>query len=269
MAHAKKASRCFYVNSQRAMVFSFTDYKSKINWYEGLFESVTNETIIGEASPIYSHTTLIPEIPARIYNYNPDAKIIYIVREPISRLKSVWRQTLSTGHWYTQVYKNYCDVEVPVMPKTFIKAVYEYPPFLEDCRYWTHLSNYRKFFEDKNILLLFFEDLKTNPQEAYKDVCTFLNISPVYDGKPFKKKNSSVGKMEYRTWAVKLRQNKMLFETLKTTLNALKINPKLHKKAIDYNVDITHKQKKDILKSLDTEIHNIMRYGNRNPNIWN
>ena len=55
----------------------------------------------------------------------------------------------------------------------------------------------------------------------------------------------------------------------KATLNVLKINPKLHKKVIDYRVEITHQQKKEILKSLDPEISNILRYGNRNPNIWN
>ena len=155
------------------------------------------------------------------------------------------------------------------MPKTFIKAVYEYPPFLEACKYWTHLNNYRKYFEDKNILLLFFEDLKTNPDEMYKKVCTFLNVSPIYDEKLFKKINPSIGKMEYRTWAVKLRQNRMLFKMLKAIFHFAKINPKLHKKEIKYKVDITHNQKKDILNSLNSEITNILKYGNKNSNIWN
>jgi len=57
-------------------------------------------------SPIYSETKLMPEIPKRIYDYNPNAKIIYIVKNPIERLKSVWRQTLFNEHNYNNMYKN-------------------------------------------------------------------------------------------------------------------------------------------------------------------
>jgi len=105
-------------------VFYDKDYKSKISIYLKIFPDCEYVLYKGESSPIYSETTVCPEIPKRIHSYNSEAKILYLVRSPYSRLKSVWRQTVSTGHW---AERKYYDI---LMPSDFEKAVFEYPPFL-------------------------------------------------------------------------------------------------------------------------------------------
>jgi len=248
--------------------FSSEDFNVRFDEYEKLFFEVTNEKVIGEATPAYSETTILQEIPKRIYNFNPNAKIIYIVREPIERIKSVWRQTLHTGHWYKPFYKNYFGIDVPLMPKNFAKAIYSYPPFIEATKYWTQLNNYRAFFDDKNILLLFFEDLKANPKSVYSSICTFLDIRDISEEAIFEKKNSSKGKKVERRWVVKLRKKKILLNLYKYISKMLNINLKLQKE-IPYEIDLSFEEKENIYKELEDEIFKILQYGKKDMNFWN
>jgi len=247
--------------------FSFSDYKKKMEWYHGLFKDVKDEKIIGEASPIYSETTLIPEIPKRLYDYNPNAKIIYIVREPISRLKSVWQQTLSSGHWYKQKYKDYTDVEVPKMSRKFTNAVFSYPAFLEATKYWTHLNNYRNYFDDKNILLLFFEDLRDKPEIVYEQLCNFLEIEPKQSKNLFEKQNASEGKTKEFALVVKLRNNKTIYNVF-NRLKKYGLKISFPKKSMNSKVKINKEQKEKISNLLEIEIEKTLKYGKKSLGFW-
>jgi len=248
--------------------FSFSTFKSKIDEYESLFANAVDEKYRGEASPVYSETTLLSEIPKRIYNYNADSKVIFIVREPISRLKSVWRQTLSSGHWHENKYKLYCDVKVPMMPKSFEKAVFNYPPFLEASKYWTHLNNYMKYFDKKNILLLFYEDLRDNPEGFYKETCNFLGIDYVINENTLKKQNSSIGKTVENPLAVKIRKIPFVVNSYRwiSKITGIKLNT--ISKEIDYNINIDKDLVDKINQELKEETENILKFGGKPKAFW-
>jgi len=248
--------------------FSFSDYEKRLDWYHNLFKNVKNEKIIGEASPIYSETTLIPELPERIFRFNPDAKIIYIVREPIDRLKSAWRQTLYSGHWYKEAYKNYTDVKVNPMSKKFKKAVFSYPAFLEATKYHTHLNNYRKYFSDDKILLLFFEDLKTDPKGLYKIICSFLQVPYVFKEQIFEKKNSSNQKKMVRKWVLQLKKYKEIQSIYSWIKEKTGFKANIGTKSIKYEIRVSKKIEKKIYDYLQSEIEGILSYGNKTVNFW-
>jgi len=63
------------------------------NWYHSLFENYKSQKIVGEASNSYSATGVYKETPSRIYEYNPTAKLIYIVRNPVERTESDWMES--------------------------------------------------------------------------------------------------------------------------------------------------------------------------------
>jgi hypothetical protein len=79
--------------------FHFFDCKDKyykitendINEYEKLFD--TNKTVVGEKTPSYCYLQYAMD---RIYNYNPNIKLILILREPISRAFSQYNMNLNT-----------------------------------------------------------------------------------------------------------------------------------------------------------------------------
>lgn len=259
----------FMANPKEPFFFSFSNYIDNMDTFEKLFSKVRNEKIIGEATPIYAETTLIPEIAKRIYEYNPEAKIIYIVRNPIERLKSVWRQCLYTGHDHKSVLANYCDIEIPLMPKKFIDAVYEYPPFLEATKYWTHINNYRKHFKDSEILVLYFEDLKVKPEKLFEEVCGFLEIEHYSTKEMFEVQNQSSGKNRDNRLALLLKKNKLLTKFGKKVKGRFHISEKFFQEKIEYDIKFTENERADVLKILEKEIHQILTYSRKPINFWN
>lgn len=124
----------------------------------------------GESSPAYAEVTAFPHVPRAIHSLSPEAKIILIVRDPFSRFKSVWAQTLSTGHWSKEkIYKR-------KMPLSYRSAVISYPPFLDACRYFSAIRAYQNHFDDSQICVLFFEDLIKGFHKTLDVTFDFLSL---------------------------------------------------------------------------------------------
>ncbi len=65
-----------------------------IETYRELFKQVSNETAIGEASPLYIY---VPKAVERIKHYIPNAKLIAILRHPVDRAYSHFLHWLKLG----------------------------------------------------------------------------------------------------------------------------------------------------------------------------
>ena len=64
--------------------FSLHNYFRSKEWYESLFSN--KHKVVGEISTSYFCENLVP---LRIYKYNPNIKIIFCIRNPISLLNSL------------------------------------------------------------------------------------------------------------------------------------------------------------------------------------
>ena len=185
-------------------LFWGVDYQEVLDECSSLFSRCENERYFGESSPIYSETIQFPEVPRRIYEYNTSAKIIYLVREPFSRLRSAFKQALSTGHWIEErLYSRYKNK----MPLVYGDAVFSYPPLLDATKYWTHVQCYRHYFPDDSIKVVLFEDLIMDTAEAVKAICSFLDID---DRATFEfeiaEENRGAGKTVYNPWPGRIRK---------------------------------------------------------------
>ena len=76
----EKHDECCMSSVKEPHYFNSTE-KTK-DWYLSLFTACKGSSVIGEASPIYSETTYFPSVPGKIYEFNPSAKIVYMVRHP-------------------------------------------------------------------------------------------------------------------------------------------------------------------------------------------
>jgi hypothetical protein len=232
--------------------------------YLSLFEHAEDQKYIGEASPVYSETTTFPDIAKRIYDFNPEAKIIYIVREPLDRLQSVWKQTLHSGHWYQEVYQSIFNKEgIGLMPIDFEEALLNYPPFIEATKYYTHLNNYRKYFDDENILLLFYEDLKKDQSIIEEQICRFLNVEQFTNTKS-KHSNKSSEKKRYPFWFKNLSKRNQL--RIKYVIPPILFD-QLIKRPVG-NVRLNQGIEKKVYSILEEEISKILEYGNKPHNFW-
>ena len=135
------------------------------DWYEAHFEDKQGARLCGENSNMYTNSAVAPHAAERIGSLYPDIKLIYVVREPISRTRSAWYEIRSHSG--------------DTAPPTLDLAVRDRPETYVDCSlYWKQLSAYRAHFPDERIHIAFMEDLKTDPAAFFDGICRFLDIAP-------------------------------------------------------------------------------------------
>lgn len=134
-------------------------------WYQGLFADAEPGQIRGESSNSYTNAARFPDAPERLHAVCPEARLIYIVRDPIARLTSHWIQSRA-------------DLGDLVAP-TLDRAVLDQPErFVDQSRYWHQLSRYRALYPDARIFIGFMEELQSDPETFFTTLCQFLDIAP-------------------------------------------------------------------------------------------
>lgn len=143
-------------------------YVRKEEHYQMLFEGVSGEKAVGEASTSY----LVSEVAAKnIRDYNPEAKIIAVLRNPISRAFSHYLMALRYGHTRLS-FREALEKDINTEPKGIGKS----EMFIEFGMYATQLKRYYEVFPENQVKVIFFEDLVQHPDKVLKEVQAFLNV---------------------------------------------------------------------------------------------
>ena len=137
-------------------------YPKEFEWYMSLFRDVTDEKIVGESSTNYTKLPFCDGVVEKIWEYNPDARLIYIMRHPVKR---------TISHYWHSV--RYGDEHRDIL--TAIKMKKEYIAISD---YAYQLAPYIERFGMDKILTLTFEDLIRNPEDTLKRVFYWLGVSP-------------------------------------------------------------------------------------------
>ncbi|ADE53423.1 sulfotransferase family protein [Coraliomargarita akajimensis] len=136
------------------------DWRAELPKYEALYQQ-RDGVLYGEASTSYTfypHRNL--SVWEDIYEYNPEMKLIYIVRDPLSRTISQY------VHMYERGYLQE-DIET---------ALRNRPEIINYSRYHTQVKPYLERFGPDQVLLLDFDDLKRDPEALFKEVSSFLGL---------------------------------------------------------------------------------------------
>ena len=144
--------------------------KNRINTldkYESLF--VQKESVVyGEASVSYLFYENVAE---DIKKYNPNAKIIIMLRNPIERAFSHYLMDYRLG-LISDSFEN-----IIAKKSKHKNAHLFYQQYIEVSKYATQIQRYLDFFEKENILFIDYEDFKKNVSKTVGKVYSFLNIS--------------------------------------------------------------------------------------------
>lgn len=185
----------FLCDPKEPFFFPWDDvYARGWDWYRSLFVDARHSKAVGEATTLNSLTQTYPRVAPRIAKHLPRARIIFIVRHPLERLESAWLQFLHRAY---------------PTPARFATAVRRYPPLLDGSMYWRTLTRYREYFDDNKILVLFFEELKSNPHALLAKCHRFLGVDasdPLCDAHVAR--NRTGGKDMERRIFVKIRQTR-------------------------------------------------------------
>ena len=144
--------------------------KNRVNTldkYESLF--VQKESVVyGEASVSYLFYDNVAE---DIKKYNPNAKIIIMLRNPIERAFSHYLMDYRLG-LISDSFEN-----IIAKKSKHRNAHLFYQQYIEVSKYATQIQRYLDFFEKENILFIDYEDFKKNVSKTVCQVYSFLNIS--------------------------------------------------------------------------------------------
>jgi hypothetical protein len=67
------------------------------DWYESLFDGAGGAAAIGECSPSYTWAHVYHGVPERMAEVVPQARLVYVVRDPIARMQSMYMHQVSAG----------------------------------------------------------------------------------------------------------------------------------------------------------------------------
>lgn len=149
------------------------NFDKGFNWYKSLFD--LNSEIVGEASPNYTKRHLFEGVPSRIFDANPDIKLIYLVRDPYERIISHYIHNYSNGR----------------ESDAFFKAIQTERNYILTSRYYYQLEPYISKFKEKNILVVKAEKLFNETDEVLGKVFKFLNVDDTFSHPDFSKKHRS------------------------------------------------------------------------------
>ena len=144
--------------------------KNRVNTldkYESLF--VQKESVVyGEGSVSYLFYDNVAE---DIKKYNPNAKIIIMLRNPIERAFSHYLMDYRLG-LISDSFEN-----IIAKKSKHKNAHLFYQQYIEVSKYAKQIQRYLDFFEKDNILFIDYEDFKNNLLETVDQVYNFLKIS--------------------------------------------------------------------------------------------
>jgi hypothetical protein len=199
--------------------FFTSNYEKGERWYRGnfpmrleqwLFEKTRKYPIItGEATPNYYYD---PQTPARLRAMFPDAKLIFIMRDPISRAFSDYNHDVRHGRFRPSEnpFENVVEKEIEFLTgrgNDLFKQPNAFKLVNTNCRhlarglYAKHLRLWLDVYSREQILLLRGEDLYKAPQEMFGRVLDFLEV-PSFDLKAYQAHNSNT----YRPMSSEVRE---------------------------------------------------------------
>lgn len=129
-------------------------------WYRRQFD--LSRPLVGEASPNYAKYDIFPGVPQRIAGVAPDAKFLFIVRDPVARLVSHYHHSWAHGH-------------MRVGPAELL-ASKNGRHMVECSRYAAQIDQYLTVFDKTKFLFLDFDELCEAPQKVGDQIAGFLEI---------------------------------------------------------------------------------------------
>ncbi len=161
--HAQLAAQPqFFMSAPKEPNFFSNDdiYARGEHWYRGLFKDAPAEAIKGESSTHYTKLPTYPKTIDRLAALIPDAKFIYVMRDPIDRLVSHYIHEWTQG-----------AIDCPID-----EAIETRRELIDYSRYAFQLKPWIDRFGRERILPVVFERMTASPDSELKRIASFLRV---------------------------------------------------------------------------------------------
>ena len=136
-----------------------------LDWYSSQFDG--RAAVRGDASVKYTAWPKWQGVPERMAAVVPDARLLYIVRDPVERIRSAWIHRYSDAQ------------ESRPLPEA-LEAL-EGNDYVERSRYYRQLERYLPFYPRSQIHVICSEALRAERRAVLADVFRFLGVDPTFE----------------------------------------------------------------------------------------
>jgi hypothetical protein len=134
-----------------------------LDWYRGLFEDATADQLTGEASVIYTDPSRAVVAASRIAHALPDVKLLFLVRDPIERIRSHYRHEVLRGRERRSLREALTDPGSAYATRSL---------------YFTCLHPYLVRFPKEQVCIVRSEKLFGADDDTWDGILAFLGLAP-------------------------------------------------------------------------------------------
>lgn len=142
-----------------------------LDWYRSQFDAAAQ--LRGEASISYSAWPRWTGVPERMASVIPNARLLYIVRDPIQRIISSWMHRYADG--------------TESRPIAAALDVLENNPIVDRSRYYAQVEQYLGYFPRVQIHVICSEQLRSDRRAVLARIFEFVGADPAFDTPGFER----------------------------------------------------------------------------------
>lgn len=146
------------------------NYCNGLGWYESHFINAPQKTVIGEKTPTYSY---LPYVASRMAKAIPNAKLIWIFRNPVDRTYSNYWHAVKSGIESLNFQEALDKEEKRLLISPWLG-------YRKRSIYIEQVRCYLDFFPMKNMLFLLFENLVACPEITLRSAFDFLGVNSAF-----------------------------------------------------------------------------------------
>jgi hypothetical protein len=137
------------------------NYSRGLDWYRAHFDP--RAKVRGESSPNYAAYPQHEGVPERMHAAVPQARLIYMVRDPIDRIAAHWVHNFAKRREKGDLHNTLLH------PNT---------SYLARSHYYMQLQQFLRLYPQEQVLLLEQDDLRNRRLETLRRVFEFLDVDP-------------------------------------------------------------------------------------------
>lgn len=168
----------FHLESDRAYGRQrFFDFRNE-SAYLQLFAKANKEKVIGESSTNYLYSKVAAE---KIYNFNPQGKIIIILREPAQFLYSLHSHYVKFTEENEPDFLTALAKESDRQQERSLSPRVTSPSYLyysQRVQYAQQVKRYYNRFKPEQIKVVIFEEFQSENERIYREILEFLEVDP-------------------------------------------------------------------------------------------
>jgi hypothetical protein len=140
------------------------------NWSQGndrylaLFDDATHQTFVGEGSTEYTKMPFRQGVAQRLHEFNPKARLIYLMRDPFDRIISQYKHMVKAG----------------LEQRPMREAIQQPCDYLTNSYYAYQLRPYLEWFGPDALFVETFETFVESPQQLCQSIFNWLGIDATF-----------------------------------------------------------------------------------------